>query len=162
VQITRPDCRLAQAVKGRGELGRPVLDAVLSMHHQAIDVLAPVLAVSATAPDGVIEACEDRSPVRWWVATQFHPEWCTHLSWVMGLFTTFVDACRAYSTVPREEIEPLHVEIRDWLRQRDRLASPHRLTTTWQPGEANLPDTGIIPLTRRTSTLLHPVGEASL
>ncbi len=97
VQLVRPDSRLALAVKGRGELGRPVLDAVLSMHHQAVEMLAPGLEVSAAAPDGVIEAFEDVSPSRWWVAMQFHPEWSTHLSWVMGLFTTFVDASRAYT-----------------------------------------------------------------
>ena len=33
-----------------------------------------------------------------------------HLSWVMGLFTAFVDASRAYSSVPREEMEPLRTE----------------------------------------------------
>ena len=121
VQLTRPESKLAQAVKGRGELGRTVLDAVLSMHHQAIEAVAPGLEVSATAPDGVIEAVEDGSAVRWWVATQFHPEWCTHLSWVMGLFTAFVDASRAYSAVPRTEVEPLHAEIQEWLRQRDRV-----------------------------------------
>jgi putative glutamine amidotransferase len=81
VQPARPDSRLALAVKGRGELGRPVLDSVLSMHHQAVETLAPGLEVSARAPDGVIEAFEDLSPSRWWVATQFHPEWGTHLHW---------------------------------------------------------------------------------
>ena len=64
VQLARPDSRLALAVKGRGELGRPVLDAVLSMHHQAVEMLAPGLEVSAAAPDGVIEAFEDLSPSR--------------------------------------------------------------------------------------------------
>lgn len=160
VRLAQRESRLAQGVKGRSELGRPMLASVLSMHHQAIAEPAPEFVVSATAPDGVIEAIEDRSAVRWWVATQFHPEWCTHLAWVMGLFTAFVDACRAYSTVPREEIEPLRDEIREWLRQRDRATVPHRVTTNLQPGEADLPETAIIPVTRRTAPLLHPVGEA--
>lgn len=158
VQLARPESRLARAVKGRGELGRPVLDEVLSMHHQAVQTLAPGLEVSATSPDGVIEAFEDRSPVRWWVATQFHPEWATHLSWVMGLFTAFVDASRAYSAVPREELEPLRSEIREWLRQRDhRLLSP--VAPDVEAGWASLPETAITPAARRTAPLLYPVGE---
>ena len=154
VQLARPDSRLALAVKGRGELGRPVLDAVLSMHHQAVEMLAPGLEVSAAAPDGVIEAFEDLSPSRWWVATQFYPEWSTHLSWVMGLFTAFVDASRAYSSVPREEMEPLRAEMRDWLRQRDRSLSPRGATSTLGIG------TPLTPATRRPSALLTSLREA--
>jgi putative glutamine amidotransferase len=160
VQFARPDSRLAQAVKGRGELGRPVLNAVLSMHHQAVETLAPGLEVSAMAPDGVIEAFEDSSPTRWWVATQFHPEWSTHLHWVMGLFTAFVDASRAYSAVPREEIEPLRAEIREWLRGWDRIVSPRSVPSVVGTDGANAPDTAITPETRRTSALLHPIREA--
>ena len=63
VQLARPNSRLARAVKGRGELGRPALDAVLSMHHQAVETLASGLEVSATAPDGVIEAFEETTPL---------------------------------------------------------------------------------------------------
>ncbi len=154
VQLVRPDSRLALAVKGRGELGRPVLDAVLSMHHQAVEMLAPGLEVSATAPDGVIEAFEDVSPSRWWVAMQFHPEWSTHLSWVMGLFTAFIDASRAYSAVPREEMEPLRTEMRDWLRQRDRSVPSRRATSTLGI------DPLITPVTRHPSTLLPSLREA--
>src|SRR5258708_3683709 len=154
VKLVRPDSRLALAVKGRGELGRPVLDAVLSMHHQAVETLAPGLEVSAAAPDGVIEAFEDVSASRWWVAMQFHPEWSTHLSWVMGLFTAFVDASRAYSLVPREEMEPLRTEMRDWLRQRDRSLPPRGATSPLGI------DTSITPVTRHPSTLLPPLREA--
>jgi gamma-glutamyl-gamma-aminobutyrate hydrolase PuuD len=160
VQLAQPDRRLALAVKGRGELGRPVLDSVLSMHHQAVETLAPGLEVSARAPDGVIEAFEDLSPSRWWVATQFHPEWSTHLHWVMGLFTAFVDASRAYSSVPREEIEPLRPEIREWLRHRDLVIAPRAVPSALGTGVSKLPDTAITPVTRRTSPLLHPIREA--
>ena len=162
VQITRLDSRLARAVKGKGELGRHVLDAVLSMHHQAIETLASGLEVSATSPDEVIEACEDRSPARWWVATQFHPEWCTHLSWVMGLFTAFVDASRAYSGVPREEIEPLREEIQDWLRQGDRAVLPYAVIMPPEADRAPLPDTTSPPAIRQTAPLLHPVRAAAV
>jgi putative glutamine amidotransferase len=157
VQLARPNSRLAQAVKGRGELGRPVLDAVLSMHHQAVEALAPGLEVSATAPDGVIEAFEDRSPIRWWVATQFHPEWSTHLHWVMGLFSAFVDASRVYSAVPRGEIESLRAEVLDWLRQCDRSSSPQGVLS---PLDDDEPNALITPVTKRTSPLLHPIREA--
>jgi putative glutamine amidotransferase len=160
VQLGRPDSRLACAVKGKGELGRPVLDAVLSMHHQAVETLAPDLVVSATAPDGVIEAFEDLSPSRWWVATQFHPEWSTHLHWVMGLFTAFVDASRAYSSVPREEIEPLRPEIQEWLRHRDRVVSPRAVPSASCTHLTSMTDAAIAPATGCTSPLLHPIKEA--
>ncbi len=152
VQLTRPDSRLALAIKGRGEPGRRLLDAVLSMHHQAVENLASGLEVAATAPDGVIEAFEDVSPARWWVATQFHPEWSTQLHWVMGLFTSFVDACRAFSAIPREETEPLRTEIQDWLRTLDG-GLPSRIL-------APAAEVEISPAAKRTSTLLHPVKEA--
>ncbi|WP_059103094.1 gamma-glutamyl-gamma-aminobutyrate hydrolase family protein [Shouchella shacheensis] len=47
---------------------------VNSMHHQAIDELAPTLKAVATAPDGVIEAVEgtEESPLLWGV--QWHPD----------------------------------------------------------------------------------------
>ncbi len=45
---------------------------VNSRHHQAIERLAPGLAVSAVAPDGVIEAVEGAAP--WLLAVQWHPE----------------------------------------------------------------------------------------
>jgi GMP synthase-like glutamine amidotransferase len=75
------------------------------MHHQAVEVVAPDFEVVATSPDGVIEAFEETHAARWWVGVQFHPEWMTHLSWALGLFTALVDASRSYSAVPRDEME---------------------------------------------------------
>jgi len=46
---------------------------VNSMHHQAIKHLAPGLVVTATAPDGVIEAVEGANG-QYLVAVQWHPE----------------------------------------------------------------------------------------
>jgi gamma-glutamyl-gamma-aminobutyrate hydrolase PuuD len=46
---------------------------VNSRHHQAVKTVAPGFTVSATAPDGVIEAIEDRS-ARFCVGVQWHPE----------------------------------------------------------------------------------------
>lgn len=52
-------------------LGTEALD-VNTSHHQAVKALAPGFRVSATAPDGVIEAFEcDSLPI---AAVQFHPE----------------------------------------------------------------------------------------
>ena len=75
--------------------------------------------MSATSPDGVIEAFEETAATRWWVGVQFHPEWMAHLSWALGLFTALIDASRGYSAVPRDEIETLLDEIRG-------LATPTR------------------------------------
>jgi hypothetical protein len=58
------------------------------------------------------------------MGTQFHPEWMTHLNWVMGLFSSFIDASRIYSSIPREGIDPFFEEISGWLRQRDRSLYP--------------------------------------
>lgn len=44
-----------------------------SFHHQALKQVAPGLTVTATAPDGVIEALE-RPESRYLLAVQFHPE----------------------------------------------------------------------------------------
>jgi putative glutamine amidotransferase len=46
---------------------------VNSRHHQAVRTLAPGLIVSATAPDGVIEAIEDPA-ARFCLGVQWHPE----------------------------------------------------------------------------------------
>lgn len=139
IQLARPDSRLAVAVRGRGTLDRPYLDAVLSMHHQAVEELAPGLEVAATSPDGVIEAFEETVAARWWVGTQFHPEWMTQFNWALGLFTALIDASRNYTAVPRDEIETLLDEIRAWLRQYDRAlnadAVPFALMDQTQSGE---------------------------
>ena len=151
IQIARPDSRLALAVRGRGTLDRPYLDAVLSMHHQAVEALAPGMEMSASSPDGVIEAFEETAATRWWVGVQFHPEWMAHLSWALGLFTALIDASRGYSAVPRDEIETLLDEIRGWLRQHDRAlhvdAIPFALTVETQRERC-----------RATSTLQRHVG----
>ena len=136
VHLTSPDSRLALAIRWRGMLDRPFLEAVLSMHHQAVDVVAPGFEVIATSPDGVVEAVEETRSARWWVGVQFHPEWMTQLSWAIGLFTALIDASRGYSAVPRDEIETLQDESRGWLRQQDRVlhtdTAPFALTTETQ------------------------------
>jgi putative glutamine amidotransferase len=59
---------LMERVFGDGEI------RVNSMHHMAIDELAPGLMVSASSPDGVIEAIESKREDWWVLGTQFHPE----------------------------------------------------------------------------------------
>jgi putative glutamine amidotransferase len=82
--------RLA-AIAGAGEL------AVNSRHHQAIARVAPGLAVSATAEDGVPEAVESSDPRRgggWLMAVQWHPENLAGDPAAAGLFAEFVRAAR--------------------------------------------------------------------
>ena len=139
IQLARSNSRLAVAVRGRGTLDRPYLDAVLSMHHQAVELLAPGMEMAATSPDGVIEAFEEIAAARWWVGVQFHPEWMTQFTWALGLFTALIDASRGYTAVPRDEIETLLDEIRGWLRQHDRALNadtvPFALTDQMQSSE---------------------------
>ncbi len=65
---------------------------VNSRHHQAVKLAAPGLVVSATAPDGVIEAIED-SAARFCVGVQWHPENFWRTGEFRPLFEGFVDAC---------------------------------------------------------------------
>jgi putative glutamine amidotransferase len=59
---------LMERVFGDGEI------RVNSMHHMAIDELAPGFKVSARSPDEVIEAFESADEDWWVLGTQFHPE----------------------------------------------------------------------------------------
>ncbi len=74
-----------------GVLGGGVA-SVNSMHHQAIKDLAPGLAPTAYAPDGIIEAVEGTNG-RYVVGVQWHPEELTDEQPAMRrLFTAFVEA----------------------------------------------------------------------
>ncbi|MBI86267.1 MAG: gamma-glutamyl-gamma-aminobutyrate hydrolase [Planctomycetaceae bacterium] len=59
---------IMERVYGDGEV------RVNSMHHMAIDELAPGFAVTARSPDGVIEAIESQIEDWFVLGTQFHPE----------------------------------------------------------------------------------------
>jgi putative glutamine amidotransferase len=65
---------------------------VNSRHHQAIKEMAAGFEVSATAPDGVIEAIE-RPASRFCVAVQWHPENFWRTGEFRALFEEFVKAC---------------------------------------------------------------------
>ena len=82
-----PGTRLAQ-IMGDGET------RVNSLHHQAIDEVAPGLTVAAVSPEGIVEAVE-KPDHPFCLAVQWHPE---HMSKVVPaqqkLFDAFVAACR--------------------------------------------------------------------
>jgi putative glutamine amidotransferase len=64
---------------------------VNSLHHQAVDKVAPELVVTATAPDGIVEAIEiPEHPFG--LAVQWHPEWLTAHSTMRALFAAFAAA----------------------------------------------------------------------
>jgi putative glutamine amidotransferase len=65
---------------------------VNSRHHQAIKQMASGFEVSATAPDGVIEAIE-RPAAPFCVAVQWHPENFWRTGEFRALFEEFVKAC---------------------------------------------------------------------
>ena len=66
---------------------------VNSRHHQAVERVGSGLIVSATAPDGVVEAVEDPSK-RFCVGVQWHPENFYRTGEFRALFEAFVDAAR--------------------------------------------------------------------
>jgi putative glutamine amidotransferase len=71
-------------VYGDGEL------RVNSMHHMAVDEVAPGFAATARCPDGVIEAIESTMPDWFAFGTQFHPEADTASALDMRIFEEFL------------------------------------------------------------------------
>jgi putative glutamine amidotransferase len=74
------------------QLGDGEVLQVNSRHHQAIKQAASGFEVSATAPDGVIEAIE-RPGARFCMAVQWHPENFWRTGEFRSLFEEFVKAC---------------------------------------------------------------------
>jgi putative glutamine amidotransferase len=66
---------------------------VNSRHHQAVKDLAKGFRVSATAPDGIIEAIEDPA-ARFCVGVQWHPENFWRTGEFRSLFEGFVEAAK--------------------------------------------------------------------
>ena len=64
---------------------------VNSRHHQAVKRAAPGFQVSATAPDGVIEAIEDPA-ARFCLGVQWHPENFFRTGEFRPLFEGFLEA----------------------------------------------------------------------
>ena len=84
-------------VDPRSELGRAAGDdkiRVNSLHHQAIEKLAPGLVETARGEDGTVEAVETSDGLI--VAVQCHPEELTSdLPWARRLFERFVERARS-------------------------------------------------------------------
>jgi putative glutamine amidotransferase len=74
---------LMERVYGDGEI------RVNSLHHMAIDDVAPGFRVTARCPDGIVEAIE--STTDWWaVGTQFHPESDSASALDLRIFEEFI------------------------------------------------------------------------
>jgi putative glutamine amidotransferase len=69
---------------------------VNSLHHQAIDQPAAGLAITGSAPDGIVEAVETRDDDWWVLGVQWHPEEFVrdHNAPDHGLFAAFAAAIR--------------------------------------------------------------------
>jgi putative glutamine amidotransferase len=81
-----PGTRMDQ-IYGPGEI------RVNSQHHMAVDQLAKPFKVSATAPDGVIEAYESIEDNWFCMGVQWHPENENSSALDMQVFENFLDAC---------------------------------------------------------------------
>jgi putative glutamine amidotransferase len=79
---------LMERVYGDGEL------RVNSMHHMAVDDIAPGFEVTARCPDGIVEAIECRMGDWFAIGTQFHPESQTASALDRRIFEEFVDAVK--------------------------------------------------------------------
>jgi putative glutamine amidotransferase len=66
---------------------------VNSLHHQAVDKVAPDLEVTAAAPDGIVEAVE-LPDHPFGLAVQWHPEWLTAHSRMRAFFAAFAAAVK--------------------------------------------------------------------
>ena len=75
---------LMDRVYGEGEI------RVNSMHHMAIDEVAPGFAVTARCPDGVVEAIESTADDWFAIGTQFHPQSDSASALDLRIFDEFV------------------------------------------------------------------------
>ena len=81
---------LMERVYGEGEI------RVNSMHHMAVDEVAPGFAVTARCPDGVVEAIESETPEWFAFGTQFHPEADSASALDVRIFEEFIDGVMAH------------------------------------------------------------------
>lgn len=92
IRISPGTC-LAVLLDPHATAGRPI--AVNSRHHQSVKDAAPGFIVSATAPDGIIEAIEKPS-ARFCLGVQWHPENFWQTGEFQPLFEGFVAAAARY------------------------------------------------------------------
>ena len=91
------------AIYGPGEV------RVNSHHHMAVNELAPRFRVSATCPDGIVEAYESISPEWYCMGVQWHPESATASKLDIQIFESFITAAAAHCDV---EIIPIAAVMR--------------------------------------------------
>lgn len=82
-------------VYGDGEL------RVNSMHHMAVDEVAPGFMVTARCPDGVVEAIESTQPEWFAFGTQFHPEAETASALDLRIFEEFLSGVQEATAAMR-------------------------------------------------------------
>ncbi len=75
---------LMERVYGEGEI------RVNSMHHMAVDDVAPGFAITARCPDGVVEAIESTQDDWFAFGTQFHPEHESASALDLRIFEEFI------------------------------------------------------------------------
>lgn len=76
---------LMERVYGDGEI------RVNSMHHMAVDEVAPGFLVTARCPDGVVEAIESQMDDWFAIGTQFHPEADSASALDIRIFGEFIE-----------------------------------------------------------------------
>ncbi len=86
---------IMERVYGDGEL------RVNSMHHMAIDEVAPGFKVSATCPDGIVEAIESAMSDWFAMGTQFHPEASTASALDVRIFEEFLAGVAEFADCAR-------------------------------------------------------------
>jgi len=86
---------LLERVYGDGEI------RVNSMHHMAIDDVAPGFAATARCPDGVVEAIESQMDDWFAFGTQFHPEASSASALDQRIFEEFLEGVARYNHVLR-------------------------------------------------------------
>ena len=84
---------LMERVYGDGEI------RVNSMHHMAVDEVAPGFVVTARCPDGVVEAIESEMADWFAFGTQFHPEAPSASALDQRIFEEFIDGVMAHRKV---------------------------------------------------------------
>lgn len=86
---------MMERVYGDGEI------RVNSMHHMAIDEVAPGFVATARCPDGVVEAIESQMDDWFAFGTQFHPESHSASALDQRIFEEFLDGTRRTAHVLR-------------------------------------------------------------
>jgi len=76
---------LMERVYGEGEI------RVNSMHHMAVDEVAPGFTVTARCPDGIVEAIESCTDDWFAIGTQFHPESDSASALDLRIFEEFLE-----------------------------------------------------------------------